>query len=72
MLYWLMERHVDFIEGTLHFYAWKGVSLRAVLAILTSLGTSLESLPPSSVGRFWEVVVVAADKPEPRGRHQRC
>jgi len=36
-----MERYRDFLEGTLHFYAWKEVSFRAVLAVLTSLLVSL-------------------------------
>lgn len=41
MLLLLMERYREFLEGTLHFYAWKEVSFRAVLAVLTSLFVAL-------------------------------
>ncbi|MBN2375476.1 MAG: hypothetical protein JXD22_03690, partial [Sedimentisphaerales bacterium] len=41
MLYLLMEYYREFLEQTLHFYAWREVSLRAVLGILTSLAVSL-------------------------------
>ena len=41
MLFWLMERYQVFLESKLHFYAWKEVSLRLVLAILTSLAVAL-------------------------------
>ena len=41
MLYLLFEHYRDFLSTKLHFYAWQEVSLRAVLAILTSLLVSL-------------------------------
>ena len=32
-----MKRYADFVEDTLHFYAWREVSFRCVVAILSSL-----------------------------------
>jgi len=37
LLLLLMEHYKQFLEGTLHFYAWANVSFRLVMAILTSL-----------------------------------
>ncbi len=41
MLYLLMEHYRDFLQDRLHFYSWESVSLRAMLAILTSLLVSV-------------------------------
>lgn len=41
MLYLLMEYYQEFMQQRLHFYAWEYVSLRIMLAILTSLVVSL-------------------------------
>jgi len=37
MLFILLEHYRNFLHTKLHFYAWEEISLRAVLAILTSL-----------------------------------
>ncbi len=41
MLYLLFEHYQEFMYNTLHFYAWREVVLRSVLALLTSLFLSL-------------------------------
>ena len=41
MLLILMEYFQAFLERTLHFYAWREVSFRSVLAVLTSLLVAL-------------------------------
>ncbi len=41
MLYMLMRHYRDFLHDKLHFWAWEEVSLRAVLAVLTSLLVSI-------------------------------
>ena len=61
MLYWLAVHNREFLQNTLHFYAWEEVSLRAVLAILTSLLMSLW-LGPRLIR--WLIKMKVGDNPE--------